>query len=108
MTYTRAPGTSAPKRCPKCTRVDPPCGFGLNRYRKDGLAELCADCRLEKSRSDEVKRKARKSHEATDVERYRSPPSERAGRFPCAAVGCEMSFSSAEILECHRAMRGHG
>lgn len=38
------------KSCPSCDMNGPPCGFGANRARKDGLSVYCRDCQRTRGR----------------------------------------------------------
>lgn len=95
------------KRCPKCGLTDQL--FGRNRYRPDGLADYCANCRRDIQREQDRVRKAKyaaaRSHPADDGARYVAPKP-TAGAFPCKAKDCEFDdFGSAATLECHVRLR---
>jgi hypothetical protein len=59
------------KTCTKCTRTDPPCGFGVDRRRPDGLHGWCQDCKRSCARA-----RYYRDHEATlakEAKRRESP-----------------------------------
>ena len=99
------------KTCPRCGVQNPECGFGMNRYNRDGLADYCTICgRLGGSVARE-RQKVLKSAELIqtrlDAERTYREAKLEPELIECGGDrgACNLIFTNQKALDVHRALR---